>query len=291
MSDEELRRVERALAAEPQSVDLRRRHARVLSRTGRDDDALAAVDLAWRLGAEDLREELGQRLDAKRVAVGPLTLCYVPAGPFVMGSDTHDDDASPPHLVELSAFYITALPLQWGSLHDWEHYPEYWRESRSAEYRARWDAATMRTDMYSRVGEVATFLTDSATPTGLVGSYQLVSEAQWERAFRAAYLCSDGVSPYGVSPDPDGHPEWTVDHYESTFYDRSPRQDPVATSAQKGDLRVVRGVSVAPVPQYAVFREAVREDGHFPVGNFLTRRWVPHDGGLAVRLVFVPDPE
>lgn len=273
MSDEALRRVERALATEPTSLDLRRQHARVLARAGFDDRALAALDLAWRLGAEELHDELQAQLAARRIEVGAMTLCYVPAGPFVMGSEEYDPDGAPPHLVELSAFYMAATTLTYRSLEAWEGRPAWYGPGAPWPVILEW----------GRVAEALGHLSAASPPPGMRGRFALPTEAQWERVFRAAYLRSDGVSPYGVRR-PERGPEWLADYFDAGYYDHSPRHDP--TGPEQGELRAVRGVPAIPDPQYAVFREAARFDAQFPVGR--RERWVPRRGGIYCRAVFVP---
>lgn len=85
MTDDALRATERALVTEPADLELRRRHARLLQRAGQAERALSALDLAWRLGADELWDELKAALDARAVRAGGLELRYIPAGPFVMG--------------------------------------------------------------------------------------------------------------------------------------------------------------------------------------------------------------
>jgi hypothetical protein len=116
-----------------------------------------------------------------------------------------------------------------------------------------------------------------------------MSEAQWERVFRAAHLRTDGTCPYGcVLPDLP-RPEWTADVYEA--YGPGPRRDPVATGVEPRSsvkLHVVRGVPALPPPLFATYRDAVFASGEFEIGRGRGMKTVRVQRGLAVRLVFVP---
>jgi formylglycine-generating enzyme required for sulfatase activity len=280
VSDRELRRLEQALAVQPDAAELHRQKSEQLWRMGRSDAALAALDLAWRLGAP-VWEQLQARLQERRVVLDGITLCYVPAGPFVMGRDDFDDDA-PPHLVELSAFYVAQAPLGWRALWGWEHFPSWVQEDNA------WFMDRVFYGTFERVGQAMAHLQAELAPADLPGRYRLPSEAQWERVVRSRYLRPDGRCPYGPSAG-DAGPEWTRDHYHADSYTHSPRQDPQGPKA--GELRVVRGIAVLGAPQFASFREAAREDGSFPVPRRLVgTRWLPTypDQGLAVSPVFEP---
>lgn len=288
MSDSELRALERQILAAPSQLDLRWQHARLLQRIGEEDRALGALDLAWRLGADELWAELRPALEARRRVVGGLTLCWVPGGPFAMGADDLDADAAPLHVVHLSAFYVTERPI------------------------TRADVAhTLPRDQYPfnvpagpfREGAIESFLSYPLTPSsqvervaaveslpvpdGLAGRWSLITEAQWERVFRAALVTKDGHSPYGPKLDPQ-RPEWTADRYDAAAYgDGAPRRDP--TGPAEGAQRVVRGVPGLPLTLRAVYREAATDDGSFEVpSTWWGHRTVRHEQGVAVRAVFLP---
>lgn len=275
MSDEALRRVERDLALAPDSLELRRQHLQLLRRAGAEERALSALDLAWRLGAEELWDELQAALEARKIELPGLVLRYVPAGPFGMGTDQLDQDAAPPHLVELGAFWIAARPLAWGAMDGWRGHQV-----------SRWPGHEERTftpDGLAGAQETLAHLT-ATHGQALGGSFSLPSEAQWERALRASYLREDGVSPYGVVPaERASSPEWCADAFDPDWYARSPRVEPVGP--ESGELRVVRGAPGIPDPAWALFREAARPDGSFQVGGLLRTRWVRHEHLIALRPV------
>ena len=279
MSDEALRRLERALALDPDRLELRRQHVQLLRRTGDEERALAAIDLAWRLGAEELWDELVAGLQARRLRVGGVELAWVPGGPFVMGSHDMDQDAAPPHLVELSSFYVALSPLTYGDLLEWEQAQPWWGTN---EWMRR---LALSTETHARATSAVAHLERTARPPGLAGSWAVISEAQWERVFRAAHLRPDGVSPYGVRRA-ERAAEWTRDGYDPEWYSSAPRLDPVSPAG--GELFVVRGAPGLPEPHWALFREAARADGRFQVGGLVRTRWVQHEHGIAVRPVFEP---
>jgi formylglycine-generating enzyme required for sulfatase activity len=293
VSDEALRRIERELATLPAELDLRRQHAQVLLRMGRADEGLAALDLAWRLGAEELWDELQARLAERAIEVDEsLTLRYVPAGPFAMGSDELDADCAPVHLVELSAFYVAERPLCRGSLLEWEQCPEYLRrfggghESEIAHYGMFASGGFFPQSDHAAAQSAVEFLSQTKTPPGLMGRYSVISEAQWERVFRAEYLRPDGANPYGVRrAGARTPPEWTLDRYDADYYDTSPRRDP--PGSDKGKLFVVRGVRL-PDPVFAIYREAAKPDGRFQLGGRIMGRDVSNEEGIAMRPVFLP---
>lgn len=259
MSDARLRNLERELTLDPASADLVVEHARLLERAGRADDALAALDLAWRLGKQEVESELRDLLVARRVTHGSLTYCYVPAGPFLMGSERGDSDEAPAHIVRLSAFYMAERLLRWSDLEGWSSglTPDevrnmpYWRDQRVSGLS------------FHRVQVVLAGLSDSlAGRAGL----RLPTEAQWERVRRGRNL-TPGKNIYGVDVGfgADGaapNAEWTSDFYDSTTYDRSSRQDPTGPSL--GEDLAVRGAFDGPAyVKRATYRESVDRDGNF----------------------------
>jgi len=285
VSDADLRGIERELSVNPISLELRRRHARLLQRAGDEERALAALDVAWRLGGEDLYEELQELLEPRAIDLGILKLRYVPGGPFVMGIDDFDDDAAPPHLVRLSPFWISQAPLTFGALRGYQG-PDSWFTSLGqtidGERGQYWRDRTFSLD-FGRAEDVMQHLNQEHPPPGLAGRYSLPSEAQWERATRAALLRPDGTSPYGL--DPDTGPQWTADHYHPRYYKSSPGFDPQGPGA--GTDRVVRGVLAVPPSHYAIYRDAADESGTFRVGGSTGyARAVRLEGGLAARVVF-----
>ena len=285
MSDAELRGLERELSVNPISLELRRRHARLLQRAGDEERALAALDLAWRLGGEDLYPELQELLEPLALDLGVLQLRYVPGGLFVMGIDDFDDDAAPPHLVRLSPFWISQAPLTYAVLRGYAG-QDGWFKSLSLSFDDPggefWLEQTLNVE-FRRAQDAIQHLSARHQPPGLTGHYAFPSEAEWERATRAALLRPDGKSPYGL--DPDSEPQWTQDHYHPRYYQASPAFDPRGPGA--GTDRVVRGIQAVPPAHYAIYRDAADESGTFRVGGSSgSGRPVRVEGGLSTRVVF-----
>jgi formylglycine-generating enzyme required for sulfatase activity len=288
LSDEERRALEREILAAPASLEHRRRHAQLLLRSGDEERGLAALDLAWRLGAEDLWDELQGRLRNKTRHVRGIELRYVPAGPFVMGSDELDGDATPAHLVWLSTFYVARKPLTWRPLEGWTNrWPLGSRDAKYEEARQKaLDEPITNLDHASALQAIGYL-----NGLGSDGEWALITEAQWERVFRAGYLRPDGTSPYDAVRSTTKSPEWTADAYNALAYASGPRRDPVASGgASPADtLRVVRGVAELPPPHFAIYREAALSSGEFEVQ---TARGATSSGrsvnGFGIRLVFAP---
>lgn len=282
MTDDALRATERSLVSAPADLELRRRHARLLQRAGQAERALSALDLAWRLGADELFDELRAALDLRALHVRGLELRYVPAGPFVMGSDEHDEDAAPAHLVELSAFWLSPGQVTYGAL-DGTRLWQRWMDEHRGQRLYVHDLARAQ----EAVRVVADGPRARALPPGRLG---LPTEAQWERVHRARLLRRDGASPYGVELL---GPEWTADAYAPDAYAHAARRDP---ASPEGALRVVRGVHLGP-PHDVLYREVARPDGTFEVPDRSRRgkkaatasRTVRHEEGITFRLCLVPD--
>lgn len=289
MSDEELRRLEREIAVAPHRLELRRQQALLLLRHGREDEALSALDLAWRLGADELWDELQARLAARRIDLGRFSLGWVPGGPFAMGSEELDADTSPVHLVELSGFWIADRPLPWGSVERWSGFPE-WSRHRDWPGKEQWLQMSVSFTRDQAL-DVLGYLERELRPEGVAGRWAIPTEAQWERALRACYLRPDGACPYGALRSKHEMPEWTADRYHPDWYARSPRRDPTGPAAHDSHAQtfVVRGVPFLPDPEYALYREAAKTDGSFDVGEPGGRtRWLQHEHGIALRPVFLP---
>lgn len=84
---------------------------------GRLDLAATACDAAYGLAPEDrdVAEGRARVLDRLEAREHGFVFRYVPAGPFLMGSDTGDLDEWPVHPVELDEFWITDVPVSWAA--------------------------------------------------------------------------------------------------------------------------------------------------------------------------------
>lgn len=198
-----------------------------------------------------------------------MTLLYVPAGEFTMGSNegTQPDESSgmpiigdmwgnPEHIVYLDAFWIDqtevtnamyancvkagvcqALPSFYPEGPNVDNYPVVFVPWSEAKQYCEWAGRSLPT------------------------------EAQWEKAARGTdgrlypwgnqppdktrlnYVVGDmtqvgaypaGVSPYGALDMAGNAPEWVADWYGEKYYASSPDHNPVGPSS--GDARVIRSV-------------------------------------------------
>lgn len=274
MSDDALRRFERALASDPASLALRREHVALLERAGLVDEALAALDLAWRLGADDLFDELARRLEARalRLWEDQLELRYVPGGPFVLGTSEADPGGRPARLADVGPFWVAARPLSYALT--------AWLEERG---RGRSPAPSpwqypVNAPLPGALAAIAA-LDRAERPPEARGRLVLIDAARWERALRACLLRPDGRSPYGVELDPS-RPEWTSDAVA-----------PPEGAARLAEARqVVRGVPGVPLSVRVLHREQARPDGVFevPLGRHVQPLHSYH--GVACRPVLLPGP-
>jgi eukaryotic-like serine/threonine-protein kinase len=189
----------------------------------------------------------------------------VPAGSFLMGSDTGAPDERPVHRVSGSTFVIDryevtnaryAACVRAGAcsapalLSSFKR-PEYFGALEFSDYPV----------IHVSWGQAATFCSWAGG--------RLPTEAEWERAARGtadsrtfpwgdgppdcnkanfAGCVGDtdrvgrrpaGQSPYGVFDMAGNVWEWTADWYEAGYYSRSPDQDP--TGPDMGHMKVMRG--------------------------------------------------
>jgi eukaryotic-like serine/threonine-protein kinase len=188
-----------------------------------------------------------------------VTLLYVPAGEFVMGSDdaNADEDERPAHPVYLDAYWIDQTEVT------------NERFGRCVEAGACDPIARPREDaaeLPDQPVEGATWL-QAVDYCAWVGR-RLPTEAEWEKAARGTdgrlypwgndvpatpisnydSLIDDvtevgrypeAASPYGVLDMTGNVWEWTADWYGEDYYVESPRENP--TGPEAGVLRVLRG--------------------------------------------------
>lgn len=193
-----------------------------------------------------------------------VTMLYVPAGTFSMGSETSSDER-PIHAVNLSAYYMDKYevtnaaykrcveagvcdpPKQSNSYTRSAYYgnPEFdehpviyvdWNMAKTyCEWRgarlpteAEWEKAARGTDGRTYPwGE--SISCDQANYRDCVGDTTKVGN----------YL--DGVSPYGMYDMAGNVWEWVNDWYDSSYYQSSPSSNPQGPTS--GQIRVLRGGS------------------------------------------------
>ncbi len=201
-----------------------------------------------------------------------VTMMFVPAGAFSMGSESRSDDEKPIHSVTLDAYYIDKY------------------EVTNAAYKRCVDAGVCdppkQSNSYTRDAyygnpefdeypviyvdwNMANAYCEWRGPSTGSGQTRLPTEAEWEKAARGldgrtypwgenidcdkanysscagdttkvgSYL--DGVSPYGLYDMAGNVWEWVADWYDSSYYSNSPSSNPLGPSL--GEYRVLRGGS------------------------------------------------
>ncbi|MFN8411196.1 MAG: SUMF1/EgtB/PvdO family nonheme iron enzyme [Anaerolineales bacterium] len=187
-------------------------------------------------------------------------MALVPAGEFIMGSDSGDGDEKPIHKVELKAFYIDVyevtkkdyfscvasqacqLPVGSGVSYDpseaeypvgmvtWDMAKAYceWRDARLPT-EAEWEKAARGTDG-------RTYPWGEAEP-----SCSLVNYGDCVHGPVPVGSYPNGISPYGIYDMSGNVFEWVNDYYSDVYYAISPAQDPQGPT--NGEYRVIRGGS------------------------------------------------
>ncbi len=283
--DEELRTIEREILLDAGALEPRRRHAQALLRAGQEDRGLAAIDLAWRLGADDLWDDLRARLDARAIKLPDMELRYVPGGPFAMGADDLDADTKPLHVVNLSAFYVASKPVTRGALDGWRE--NYAMSGQNEQARAWNRPLPFQCWNYTQALNAVVFLAGKEKLGGRPGKWALISEAQWERVFRASLFRKDLVNPYGATLDSE-RVEWMLDEYDPEAYAAGPRRDPVVAGTGSG-FHSVRAIPKLGTREGVLYREAADENGRFEMQRgLLSTKYAGHEAGFVARPVFVP---
>ncbi len=211
-----------------------------------------------------------------------MTMVYVPAGEFEMGSTDGDDDEQPVHTVALDAFWLDQTEVTNAQFAFFLN-----EQGNQEEGGVTWLDIDDSDCLIEESGD--TFQSQSGYadhPVIEVSWYgaeaycewaggQLPTEAEWEYAARGpegfVYPwgnswqpglancdeddCEDGfeyMSPVGSFPagaswvgalDMSGNVwEWVADWYDAEYYARSPRENP--TGPEEGEYRVLRGGSL-----------------------------------------------
>jgi formylglycine-generating enzyme required for sulfatase activity/tetratricopeptide (TPR) repeat protein len=194
-----------------------------------------------------------------------MVMAYIPAGEFAMGSDKGSNNERPVHTVYLDSFWIDqtevtnrmyALCVSTGACQapkalnsysrssyygnsDFENYPVIYIDWDMAKTyctwagqrlptEAEWEKAARGTANYTYPwGEEVNC--DKANAQGCKGETSPVGEYEL------------GKSPYGVFDMAGNVMEWVADWYSDTYYESSPRENPLGPSS--GTYHVLRGGS------------------------------------------------
>jgi len=199
-------------------------------------------------------------------------MVLVPAGQFVMGSNTGSADEKPPHTVRVGSFYLdTNLVTQRSYEALMKKNPSRWKDPSDPVEQMRWSDAVK----YCNARSVAEGLQPCYSTTTwqcnfAASGYRLPTEAEWEYACRAGartkYFFGDGAdklglyawykqnsgnrprpvrgklaNPWGLYDIYGNVCEWCYDRYGSGFYAQSSADNPRGPAT--GDTRVLRGGS------------------------------------------------
>ena len=199
-------------------------------------------------------------------------MVLIPAGAFIMGDDTGDDDEKPAHKVQVSAFYMDTRELTQKAYEAlMEKNPSKIKQPENPVEQVDWYHAALYCNMRSlKEGLKACYDPKTLACDFEASGYRLPTEAEWEYACRAGtqtkYSFGDDTSklraaawfkgnvnqaPHPVgqkSPNPwglyDMHgnvAEWCHDIYSETYYQKKEANDPRGPAT--GDKRVLRGGS------------------------------------------------
>jgi len=206
-----------------------------------------------------------------------ITMVYIPAGEFTMGSNDYDNE-KPPHKVYLDGYWMGKYEVTF-SQYD-KYCEETGKKKPSDEGCDRGDHPVI----YVSWDDTAAYCQWLSGKTGL--KFKLPTEAQWEKAARGidsrkypwgntspsekivnfadkqlwlkkkysgadkdiddGYACTApvgsyplGTSPYGLSDMAGNAWEWCHDWYDAAYYKNSPLKNPLGPASGSG--RVVRG--------------------------------------------------
>jgi len=227
-----------------------------------------AAEEQARKEAEERRRKAAEEQARKEMAITlasgvEMVLMRVPAGEFMMGSNTGDRDEKPPHPVHLDEYWIGKYPvtnLQFQVYFQQSGQREGWSFEKGKEQHpavnVSWDDA-------------AAFCAWASKISGQ--KLRLPTEAEWEKAARGTdqriypwgnqqpdktlanfnqqfndttpvgKFSPHGDSPYGCAEMAGNVWEWVADWYGETYYKDSPKSNP--TGSASGEYRVLRGGS------------------------------------------------
>ena len=194
-----------------------------------------------------------------------MTLVYVPAGLFRMGSDFGETDEVPVHEVNLDAFWIdqtevtnkmyaacvaadTCAPPASSSSQTqasyygntrFDNYPVIYVNWDNARAFCAWAGRRLPTE--AEWEKAARGTDERAYPWGKVITSALANYGNKVGDTTAAGNYEDGKSPYGALDMAGNVLEWVSDWYDETYYESSPASNPLGPDA--GNLRVLRGGS------------------------------------------------
>ena len=187
-----------------------------------------------------------------------ITMVYIPEGDFTIGSPAGEGDADehPAHKVRIPGFWIGKTEVTF------EQYDRFCSETRRENAADEGWGRGNRPAIYVSWNDARDFCAWLGKKTGL--KFRLPSEAEWEKAARDRFPWGSrppdstlanfnkdilktrpvgsyplGASPYGVLDMAGNVWEWMADWYDPSFYQDSPRENPLGP--ETGSERIVRG--------------------------------------------------
>ena len=199
-------------------------------------------------------------------------MALIPAGEFIMGDNSGDDDEKPAHKVRVCAFYMDTREVTQKAYESLvEKNPSKSKGPARPVEQVDWYHAVLYCNLRSlKEGLKPCYDAKNLACDFGADGYRLPTEAEWEYACRAGTQskysfgndpaklrtsawfsenASQTTHPVGLkSPNPwslyDLHgnvAEWCQDIYSERYYQQSPSQDPPGPTA--GNKRVLRGGS------------------------------------------------
>lgn len=209
-----------------------------------------------------------------------MEVVYIPAGYFLMGSETSDRNQRPEHKVFLDAFWIDQTEVTnaqyqvcvkegaCGSLHEvdyftdakYSNYPVIYLSWDEAHIFCTWAGKRLPTEpeweKAARGDDGRTYPWGNQKPNSALANYLDNRKGSSEVGSYPA-----GASPYGVLDMAGNVWEWTADWYGPEYYKISPVRNPTGPAA--GDRRVVRGgswLSPIEIVMRTYFRKAINPE-------------------------------
>lgn len=222
--------------------------------------------------------------------VNRMSLVFIPAGDFIMGSTSHYDDEEPVHSVYLDSYWIAKTQITNAQ------FAKCVKEG-VCTYSVSLKRNPRYTDPNYADHPVVYISWYQAQTYCLWSGGKLPTEAEWEKAARGPYgdeyawgseepskdiyltnahnkitdttpvgLFVKGASYYGVMDMGGNVREWVSDWYDPTYYLHSPQNNP--KGPETGDTKVLKGASY--LDPYDYSRAASRLD-HKPSSPGATR--------------------
>ena len=260
---------------------------------------------AWVEEARQLHRQRSGQGDSSNRASVPTGMVLIPAGEFQMGSDDGYDEEQPVHTVYVDAFYMDTSPVTNAQFKAFVDANPQWQQDNiphkyhDGDYLLDWSGNSYPSEQGNHPVVYVSWY--AAMAYAQWAGKRLPTEAEWEKAARGGlagqkYPWGNDIDTTKANYDKDSEIgdttpvgsyasngyslydmvgnvwEWCVDAYESDFYARSARRNPVAdwvgndfVHVQPHIRRVLRGGSWGSSAQG--LRVANRND-YSPTGTY-----------------------